>query len=110
MSLPLAVSSSKRIVTIRVANLSEEQKINLLYAMWRKQKIAQYFRSTGAAPPSFCSEQARAAIHSGSIDYLCGRLIKIPNTKRGVWNVKRFINSFDKGARPTVADIVGSVW
>lgn len=110
MSLPLIPIPSKRSNTIRVGNLTEEQKISLLYSMWCKQKIAQYFRSTGTMPPGFCREQARAAIQTGKIDYLCGRLIKIPNTKRAVWNVKRFIMSFDKGQRPSVADIIASVW
>jgi len=52
-------------------------KLVLLRALWENQATASFFLASSTPAPVFNTEEARAALARGTIDYLCGRAIKV---------------------------------
>lgn len=50
--------------------------INFWKHLWHRSSPESFFRFNGTTPPPFDMTKAKAQIHNGYADYVCGRVIK----------------------------------
>jgi len=51
-------------------------KATILTRLWQNSKTASFFSNTGMSLPPLSLDALQAALQSGYVDYLCGRVIK----------------------------------
>lgn len=91
--------------TVNVKDLSKEQKLKFIEALWNNQSLASFFAFR--TPPSYNVEEARRLFDNGYIDYLCGRALKL-NTTRDTWNLSLYNRDIRRG-NPTGEQVFASI-
>lgn len=66
--------------TVDISRLSTSQRLSLLEALWRQQRVSAFFGYSGIIPPRFNARAAEKKIN-GYIDYFCGRAINMDLSK-----------------------------
>lgn len=85
-------------------DISGLDKVELLEALWKNQKEAAFFNGFNTAP-AFDREQAKKAVKK-SIDYFCGRSIKLDLSKDKV-NFQWYDRDSKKAGAEVVATLRG---
>ena len=93
--------------TVSVKNLSTEQKLKLIEALWNNQSPASFFVIQKRSPPPYIVEEARKLFDDGYIDYLCGRALKL-NTTGDMWNLSLYNRDIQRG-NPTGEQVFASM-
>lgn len=90
--------------TVNVKDLSTEQKLKFIEALWYNQSPASFFVFL---KPSYNVEEARRLFDNGYIDYLCGRALKL-NTTGDTWNLSLYNRDIPRG-NPTGEQVFASI-